>query len=223
MPDGSPWPAHSILGAAVLNSLEGQIDPAAVATLTVTSCTDALQLVHLAANQSFIVATSIQTPSRGKWSTGTGTPATANGYVDASHTMRVTFNPNAPPALVQQLTESIAPGSVTTIAVDVLPGSTGCLNPTSNGVIPVAILGSSTFRVSDISLDTLQLGSLALRVRGGKPLCSVTQVNADGYDDMVCHFDNVSTNWTSGQTTATVSGKMYDGVPLKGSDAICVK
>jgi hypothetical protein len=223
LPDGvSPWPAGSILGSASFDSTVGQIDPAASATLDVRSCADPSKAVQLAASQSFIVATSIQTPSRGKWSTGA--PAAANGDVDASHTMRVTFDPNAAPALVQQLTQSIAPGSVTKITVDVQPGSTGCLNPTSNGVIPVAILGSASFQVKDVRLDeTLQLGSLALRVRGGKPLCSVTQVNADGYDDLMCHFDNVSTNWTSGQTTATVSGKLYDGVPVQGSDAICVK
>jgi len=221
MPDGSQWPAGSILGAAVFTSPEGQIDPAAAATLTVTSCADSSQPVQLAANQSFIVATSIQTPSRGRWSTGAW--AAANGDVDASHTLRVTFDPTASPALVQQLTDSIVPASLTAVVVDVRPGSTGCINPTSNGVIPVAIFGSSTFRVSDISLDTLQLGSLALRVRGRKPLCSVTQVDTDGYDDLVCQFDNVSTNWTSGQTTATVSGKLYDGEPFQGSDGICVK
>jgi len=223
LPDGiTPWPAGSILGSASFDSTAGQVDPAASAPLDVRSCDDSSQPVHLDAGQSFIIATSIQTPSRGKWSTET--PATANGYVDASHTMRVTFDPNASPALVQQLTESIAPGSMTRIAVDVLPGSTGCLNPTSNGVIPVAILGSSSFNVKDIRLDeNLQLGSLALRVRGDKPLCSVTQVNADAYDDLMCHFDNVSTNWTSGQTTATVSGKLYNGLWFQGSEAICIK
>ncbi|MGA8032050.1 MAG: hypothetical protein WCB48_06620, partial [Casimicrobiaceae bacterium] len=108
--------------------------------------------------------------------------------------------------------------------IDVKPGSTGCINPTSNGVIPVAILGSATFQVKDIRLDnSLMLGSLALRVRGGRPLCSVTQANADGYDDLVCQFDNVSTNWTSGPSTATVSGRRYNGLPFQGSDSICVK
>ena len=230
LPDGvTPWPAGSILGSASFDSTAGQVDPAASATLDVRSCADTSQAVHLGANQSFIVATSIQTPSRGKWSTGA--QAGADGYVDASHTMRVTFDPNAPPALVQQLADNIAPGCsdcsppvATTVTIDVQPGSTGCINPTSNGVIPVAILGSATLQVKNVRLDdSLKLGSLALRVRGGKPLCSVTQVNADGYDDLMCHFDNVSTNWTSGQTTATVSGKLYNGLPFQGSEAICVK
>ncbi|HEV2220532.1 MAG TPA: hypothetical protein VGV08_08235 [Casimicrobiaceae bacterium] len=230
LPDGvTPWPAGSILGSAQFNSPGGQVDPGAATTLNVRSCADASQAVQLAANQGFIVATSVQTPARGKWSSGT--PAVANGYVDASHTMRVTFDPNAPPALVQQLADSITPAcsdcsppEVTTVGVDVRPGSTGCINPTSNGVIPVAILGSATFKVKDLRRDdSLRLGSLALRVRGSKPLCSVTQVNADGYDDLVCQFDNVSTSWASGQTTATVSGKLYNGLPIQGSDTICVK
>ena len=230
LPDGvTPWPEGSILGSAAFNSPGGQVDPGAATTLDVRSCANPSMPVQLAANQSFIVATSVQTPARGKWSTGT--PAVANGYIDASHTMRVTFDPNAPPALVQQLADNITPAcsncsppEVTAIAVDVRPGSTGCINPTSNGVIPVAILGSATFSVKDVRLDdSLTLGSLALRVRGSKPLCSVTRVNTDGYDDLVCHFDNVSTSWASGQTMATVSGKLYNGLPIRGSGTICVK
>ncbi|MGE5090132.1 MAG: hypothetical protein ACM3QY_13475 [Candidatus Levyibacteriota bacterium] len=230
LPDGStPWPAGSILGSGSLSAPVGTVGAVTGATIDVRSCADPTQAVQLAANQSFIVATSIQTPARGKWSTGT--PASADGYVDASHTMRVTFDPNAPPAVVQQLADNITPAcsdcatpETTNIAIDVRPGSTGCLNPTSNGVIPVAILGSASFQVKDIRLDdSLKLGSLALRVRGSRPLCSLSDANADGYDDLVCQFDNVSTNWTSGQTTATVSGKLYNGLPIQGSDTICVR
>ena len=229
MPNGSPWPAGAILGAAVFDSPAGQINPGAATTLTVTGCADPSQPVQLAANQSFIVATSIQTPARGRWSIGDW--ASANGYVDASHTLRVTFDPNAAPALVQQLADGITPQcsncsapEVQTVAVDVRPGSTGCINRTSNGAIPVAILGSAAFNVRTIRQDgSLTLGSLALRVRSGKPLCSISQVNGDGYEDLVCQFDNVATNWTSGQTTATVSGKLYDGLPFQGNDTICVK
>lgn len=229
LPDGTAWPAGSILGSAVFVTLGGENNPSASATLDVRSCSNPNAPVQLAANQSFIVATSIQTPARGKFSTGA--QAAGNGYVDASHTMRVTFDPNAPPAVVQQLADNIAPQCTTcftpevvAVAVDVRPGSSDCINPKSNGVIPVAILGSPTFKVKDIRQDdSLMLGGLALRVRGGKSKCSNADVNADGYPDLVCNFDNVASNWSSGQTTASVTGKLNNGLPIRGSDAVCVK
>ena len=229
LPDGSPWPAGSILGSASFNSPDGQNTPSASATLDVRSCANPALPVQLAANQSFIVATSIQTPARGKWSVGA--QAGSNGYVDASHTMRVTFDPNAPPAVVQRLADSIAPQctdcfvpEVTSVAVDVTPGATDCINPKSNGVIPVAILGSPAFQVKDVRQDdSLKLGALGTRVRGGKVKCSTLDVNGDGYPDLVCNFDNANTNWTHGQVQVAVTGKLYNGLPFSGSDAICVK
>jgi hypothetical protein len=47
-------------------------------------------------------------------------------------------------------------------------------------------------------------------------------VNGDAFDDMLCHFENGSNNWTPGQTTASVTGKLADGTPFEGVDRVCL-
>jgi len=231
LPDGSPWPAGSILGSASFASPAAQVAAAIATSLDVRSCADPSQPVHLAANQSFIVVTSIQAPSRGKWSAGT--QAAGNGYVDASHTMRVTFDPNAPSAVVQQLADSIAPQcadcfvpELKTVAIDVRPGSpsSDCIKPNDRGAIAVTIFGSADFHVSDVRLDdSLQLGTLGLRAGHKGPKCSVMRTLSGAFDDLACQFENATANWTTGQVTEVLTGKLYNGLPFQGSDTVCVK
>ncbi len=245
LPDGSPWPAGSIMGVASFTSPDLQSGTQAE-VLQVRRCAvggepaagdgTALpaQNVTLAAGQRFIVATSMQTPARGRWQWASSTapiPA-VNGVVDASHTLRVTFDPNAPAAVVRALADSIAPTcencdfvpEILSVSIDIKPGSVdNCINPRSNGVIPVALFGTADFAVSDIRLDdSLKLGSLGVRVRGKGPLCSRSDQNGDGNPDLVCHFENDDDNWSPGQASAAVSGKLNNGVPFAGSDAICL-
>ena len=228
------WPAGSILGTATFSNPEHQIGPQAV-TRPVTSCANPGQPIELVADQSFVVATAMQTPSRGKAPQPPSTVgALTNGYVDAAHTLRVTFDPAAPPALIQQLADSIAPAcvdcdfkpDVLSVAIDVKPGvsaSEGCVSVGGKGTIPVALLGSATFNVKDVRLDdSLQFGALATRMHKGKPQCAVSRVNADAYDDLVCHFDNSPAGWQPGQTSAVLSGKLVNGVPIQGSESICL-
>ena len=233
MPDRSAWPAGSILGAAVYTTPEGQQTNAGDVTVPVSSCANPGQPVQLSPGQRFVVVTSMQAPARGKESRiNDADDAEANGFVDSANTMRVKLDPAAPPALVQALADSIEPecvdcGFVTDVlgvTVDVKPDSAdNCLNPGSSGVIPVALLGADNFDVRSVRLDdTLRLGTKGIRVRGTKPLCSVSSVNGDAFDDMLCHFENGSNNWTPGQTTASVTGKLADGTPFEGVDRVCL-
>lgn len=221
------WPAGSILGVATYRSAEGDRNSAASAVLDVRSCADSSQPVQLKANQKFIVASSLQTPARGKWTLNSNKPA-AGGYVDALNTMRVTFDPSAPPALVQNLVQNIAPACTdcgsATARVDVRPGDSSCINPKLRGVVPAAFLGSATLDVKTIRIDdNLKLGLLSPRKLDDRALCSVSDVNADGYLDLICHFDNQASAWVSGQSTVTLSGMLQSGLPVSGADFICVK
>lgn len=120
------------------------------------------------------------------------------------------------------------------IDVDVKPGSfPNSMNINGNGVVPVAILGSSTFDVSQIDVSTLCFAGLEVRVRGnGQPQCSIKDVSGDfsggpegapdGYPDLVCQFVDDPTLWDVNQGTAILTGNLLDGTPFQGSDSINV-
>jgi hypothetical protein len=231
LPDRSPWPAGSIMGAAVFTNPEGQQTDAGEVTVPVQSCSNPGQSVQLSPGQRFVVVTSMQSPARGlKSRLNAGDDADANGYVDSANTMRVKLDPAAPPALLQALADSIEPecvncgfvADVLEVAVDVKPGSEdNAINPGSIGLIPVALLGSEAFDVRKLRLDgSLRMGTQGIRIRSAQPQCSVSRVNADAIDDLVCHFENASSNWTSGQLDATVTGQLFDGTPIEGSDHV---
>ena len=221
------WPAGAVLGSVSYSSPPGQKDASASTVLEVRGCADPSGPVQLQADQSFIVASSMQTPARGKWTLNSSAPS-ANGFVDSRNTMRVTFDPNAPAVVVQNLVANIAPacsdcGTVSS-TVDVRPGEDSCINSKSRGAIPAAFLGSADFDVASIRIDdNLKLGNLPVRRQGKKPQCALTDVNLDGFVDLLCSFTNEASAWLPGQTLVTLSGRLADGLPVSGSDTICVK
>jgi hypothetical protein len=120
------------------------------------------------------------------------------------------------------------------VDIDIKPGSyPNCFNINGHGVIPVAILGSADFDVTQVDVPTLEFGGLDVRVKGnGAPQCSVEDVSGDftypegapdGYDDLVCQFVDDAGAWTPDDGTATLSGELYDGTLIEGSDEICLR
>ena len=52
-------------------------------------------------------------------------------------------------------------------------------------------------------------------------MCSMEDVNSDGFEDLFFHFVTMElTEIDPGATSATVTGALYDGSPIEGSDAI---
>ena len=111
-----------------------------------------------------------------------------------------------------------------TVDIDIKPGSDpNGFNVNGHGVIPVAILGSSTFDVTLVDPSTLLFGGLAVRVRGNKgPLCNFEDSDGDTILDLVCHFEDDSTNWAPGDGQATLTGMLLDSTEFEGADSICV-
>ncbi len=117
--------------------------------------------------------------------------------------------------------------SVVEVDVDVKPGSnTNPLNVTSKGVVPAAILGSSSFDVTTIDPATVKLeGVSALR-------WSVQDVAPyDGYPDLVLHFDTqalvaaLGTVADGDHVTLTVTGNLKagsGGTPIQGEDSVVI-
>lgn len=110
------------------------------------------------------------------------------------------------------------------VQIDVKPGSsTNTINLGAAGVVPVAVLGSSTLDVGAIDVNSLTLGGGPVKIAGKseKSLCRLEDSNQDGFTDLVCHMTNVTSHETvEGETVAVLQGRMLDGVVIRGRDVI---
>ncbi len=111
---------------------------------------------------------------------------------------------------------------VTPIAIDIRPGnSANALNPNSNGVLPVAILGSHDFRVELADLSTVRLAGAAVqRKRDGRAFAIYSDVNADGIDDLTVQFDVSAMQIGSGTDRIELTGETVDGERFAGEDRV---
>jgi hypothetical protein len=114
------------------------------------------------------------------------------------------------------------------VDIDIKPGSyPNCFNNNGNGVIPVAVLGSAEFDVSQIDVATIALDGLSVATRGkeNKLLAAYEDVNKDGYTDLVVKIEDVDGTFSQGSGTATLTGNLlaqFGGTRFQGTDTICV-
>ena len=108
--------------------------------------------------------------------------------------------------------------SVLTIALDVKPGSAeNPVNPKSNGIIQVAILGTNGFDASTIDQASLRFGPGQALAEGRGHL---EDVNGDGQLDLVLHFRTQDSGIQCGDTSVSITGQTVNGTPIQGSDSI---
>jgi hypothetical protein len=103
------------------------------------------------------------------------------------------------------------------VAIDVRPDSSeNPVNPGSNGVLPVALLGSESFDV--MNADP---GSLALGVNAAPAVkVEYADANGDGWIDLVAHYRTPETGTAYGDSSICLTGATTDGIELAGCDAI---
>ena len=100
------------------------------------------------------------------------------------------------------------------INIDVKPGSdTNPINLTSGGNVPVAILGSDQFDVTNVIPETLIFAESLVKVKKkGAVQFSYSYVNGDEFLDMVAHFPTIDIlDLPLGSTIATLEGKAWIG------------
>jgi hypothetical protein len=108
------------------------------------------------------------------------------------------------------------------IQIDVKPGSTqdAPVNPKAKGVIPVALLGSSTFNPFEIEAESLRFGAAGNEASWRRCSKDAEDVNRDGFPDRVCHFDNQAAGFDEYDDRGILKGKLSKakgGVPFEGS------
>lgn len=126
-----------------------------------------------------------------------------------------------------------------TAGLDIKPGSCpNPLNPKSNGVLPVALLGSETFNIADVDISSLTLEGVdplryALGDVSGPPSmpmneCDCSGAMPDGSDDLVLKFDTQAIVMALGPLTGgdfielTLTGVTNDGAPFSATDCMRV-
>jgi hypothetical protein len=70
----------------------------------------------------------------------------------------------------------------------------------------------------------VQLESLPIKVVGknNNLLAHYDDINADGYEDLVLQMQDVDGVFAEGTTSATLTGKLFDGTLITGTDSICI-
>jgi hypothetical protein len=129
------------------------------------------------------------------------------------------------------------------VAVDIKPqGCPNPLNTKSQGVTPVAILGTADVDVTQIDIASVRLEDVAA-IRSaiedvatpytptngldGAPAC--TDLGPDGFDDLTLKFDAQELIGALGEVedgevrTVTLTGLLQDGTPIEGEDVVVIK
>ncbi len=114
------------------------------------------------------------------------------------------------------------------VDIDIKPGSDpNSINTKSNGVVPVAILGSDTFDVNDVDVSTLAFGPAAAPPAHdlSDPLTladHLQDVNMDGFTDLVSHYRQKETGLAFGDTEACLTANLTGGGSISGCDSVNV-
>jgi hypothetical protein len=113
--------------------------------------------------------------------------------------------------------------------VDVKPGSfPNPINPSSKGVVPVAVLGSESFDVRTIDTATIEIDDDRLPGGGIAPSSvqrGLEDVNGDGFPDLSLKFATPALNGAGllGNKRLFITGAIGEGeAQVLGSDAICL-
>ena len=124
-------------------------------------------------------------------------------------------------------------------SLDIKPGSCpNPLNPTSNGVLPMALIGTMGFDIDDVDPTTLLLEGTVMPVRMSyedvsRPVddgeCACTTEGPDGLMDLTLKFRTQAVAAVLGPVTPgdvkilTLTGHLVDGTPFVARDCMVIR
>jgi hypothetical protein len=105
------------------------------------------------------------------------------------------------------------------VQIEIKPGGRpNAINPADQGVVPVAILSTSSFNApSTVDAISVRFGPASAPPTDGG---HVEDVNNDGLPDLVFQFPTPLTGVACGDTSETLTGKTVSGTSIQGSDSV---
>ncbi|MHC4329366.1 MAG: hypothetical protein ACYSWW_14735 [Planctomycetota bacterium] len=123
------------------------------------------------------------------------------------------------------------------VQIDVKPGdNSNIINPRSNGKVAVAVLSDGTFDATQVLPETVYFaGAGVAKNDKGKYMAHAEDIDEDGNDDMVFHFQTSELELEGGVITLTLTGQLggsqmavesagqvNDGTVISGTDNVQV-
>ena len=147
---------------------------------------------------------------------GVSYAAATGSSPDLEHTLE-------PFTIIAQSSNRFGGYGPTAMIIDIKPGDAKNIVRASSGrVIPVAILGSGDLNVTAINPRTIRLNGVDVMLVGksDKSLCHQTDVNDDGYEDLVCDVRTTGFKVSEGEYKIILKASTYNGESLAGEDRI---
>jgi hypothetical protein len=114
------------------------------------------------------------------------------------------------------------PNCVVEVDIDIKPGSyPNSINYKNKGKVPVAILSTADFSAPNaVNPDSPTFGPTGDEASLAFCNASPEDVNEDGYEDLVCHFDIPAMGFQCGDVEGILRGITVDDVPIEGRDSV---
>jgi hypothetical protein len=109
------------------------------------------------------------------------------------------------------------------MVIDILPGNPdNVVDLRKVRIIVVAIMGSADLDITDINPRTISLEAVTQTLVGktDKSLCETSDINDDGYPDLVCKLKTIGFRVETGDIPVVISAGTYQRESLRASGVL---